>query len=84
MRILEAVRQGRGAAELIDHLKKDKMAREAERLLKGRGRLTDPLRLAQLDAGPGSDDLFGEIEVEDLPAFLADMASDDMPAVVAE
>src|SRR6185437_7169074 len=45
-RILEAVREAKGeqAAQLIDHLKKGDMAREAERLLEGTGWLPEPLR----------------------------------------
>ncbi|MCF3947224.1 ParB/RepB/Spo0J family partition protein [Acidiphilium iwatense] len=51
-RILEAVREGAGerAAQLIEHLKKGDMAREAERLLTDTGWLPEPLRLADLDA----------------------------------
>jgi len=47
-RILEAVREAKGesSAQLIDHLKKAEMAREAERLLDGSGWLPEPLRLA--------------------------------------
>ena len=46
-RILEAVREAKGeqSAQLIDHLKKGDMAREAERLLDGTGWLPEPLRL---------------------------------------
>jgi ParB family chromosome partitioning protein len=45
-RILEAVREGAGeqAAQLIDHLKKGDMAKEAERLLADTGWLPEPLR----------------------------------------
>ncbi len=45
-RILEAVREGAGerAAELIGHLKKGDMAKEAERLLADTGWLPEPLR----------------------------------------
>ena len=44
--ILEAVREARGVAavQLIDHLRKADMAREAERLLAGTGWLPEPLR----------------------------------------
>ncbi|MEW6634668.1 MAG: ParB/RepB/Spo0J family partition protein [Pseudomonadota bacterium] len=70
-RILEAVREAEGerAAQLIDHLKKGDMAKEAERLLADSGWLPDPLRLADLNAeaaasGSDSDD-------EALPEFLA-------------
>jgi len=47
-RILEAVREGAGerAAQLIDHLKKGDMAKEAERLLADTGWLPEPLRMA--------------------------------------
>ena len=51
-RILEAVREAKGepSAQLIDHLKKGDMAREAERLLEGTGWLPEPLRLAEADS----------------------------------
>ena len=50
-RILEAVREAKGeqSAQLIDHLKKGDMAREAERLLDGTGWLPEPLRLADIE-----------------------------------
>jgi ParB family chromosome partitioning protein len=70
VRILEAVREAKGeqSAQLIDHLKKADMAKEAERLLEGTGWLPEPLRLA--DAGtPATGE--GETETEALPAFLA-------------
>ncbi|WP_431523422.1 DNA-binding protein [Mesorhizobium captivum] len=71
-RILEAVREGVGerAAQLIDHLKKGEMAKEAERLLADSGWLPEPLRFAddeQPVAQPGDAD--GETEA--LPEFLA-------------
>ena len=46
-RILQAVREARGedSAQLIDHMKKDIMAREAARLLEGSNWLPEPLRL---------------------------------------
>ena len=49
-RILEAVREAKGeqSAQLIDHLKKADMAKEAERLLDGTGWLPEPLRLAEV------------------------------------
>ena len=72
-RILEAVREGanEGAAQLIDHLKKPDMAREAERLLAETGWLPEPLRAAdpQAEAGFGTDAASAT-----LPAFLADDA----------
>ena len=45
-RILEAVREAKGepAVQLIDHLKKGDMAREAERLLAGTRWVPEPLR----------------------------------------
>ena len=55
-RILEAVREAKGeqSAQLIDHLKKTDMAKEAERLLAGTGWLPEPLRLAE--AAPAAPD----------------------------
>jgi ParB family chromosome partitioning protein len=68
-RILEAVREGvgEGAAQLIDHLKKGDMAREAERLLDGSGWLPEPLRLDDPDLGK---DMATEDAGVELPAFL--------------
>ncbi|SMH29775.1 ParB/RepB/Spo0J family partition protein [Mesorhizobium australicum] len=71
-RILEAVREGAGerAAQLIDHLKKGEMAKEAERLLADSGWLPEPLRLIGDEHGivqPDEDD--GDVAA--LPAFLA-------------
>ena len=79
-RILEAVREAKGeqAAQLIDHLKKTDMAKEAERLLDGVGWLPEPLRLVDLAASPVEQ----EGEAGPLPEFLTDdedrdSASDD-------
>lgn len=83
-RILEAVREGAGdrAAQLIDHMKKGDMAKEAERLLADSGWLPEPLRLVELDetaaasaapADQGEDDAA-------LPAFLIDDNDDEEPA----
>jgi ParB family chromosome partitioning protein len=49
-RILEAVREAKGesSAQLIDHLKKTEMAKEAERLLDDSGWLPEPLRFAEV------------------------------------
>jgi ParB family chromosome partitioning protein len=71
-RILEAVREGAGerAAQLIDHLKKGDMAKEAERLLADTGWLPEPLRLAGAELAP--DVATTEGETEALPDFLSD------------
>jgi ParB family transcriptional regulator, chromosome partitioning protein len=56
--ILDAVREAKGeaSAQQIDRLKKQDMAREAERLLDGTGWLPEPLRLAGAVApAPGQD-----------------------------
>jgi ParB family chromosome partitioning protein len=68
-RILEAVREAKGeqAAQLIDHLKKADMAREAERLLDGTGWLPQPLRAMGVAAAPETS----SEQEEALPAFLA-------------
>ncbi|MER9279557.1 ParB/RepB/Spo0J family partition protein [Mesorhizobium sp. M0522] len=84
-RILQAVREARGAdsAQLIDHMKKDIMAREAARLLEGSNWLPEPLRLevdeVATDAGDGvagdmSDEVTLDGDATELPAFLADDA----------
>ena len=68
-RILEAVREGCGEkeAQLIDHLKKGDMAREAERLLAGSGWLPEPLRLAEIDAiSVEPEDGNGDGELQDI------------------
>ena len=69
-RILEAVREAKGelSAQLIDHLKKAEMAKEAERLLDGTGWLPEPLRLAEFASASDGSDSTGE----PLPEFLAD------------
>ena len=68
-RILDAVREAKGeqSAQLIDHLKKAEMAKEAERLLDGTGWLPEPLRLAGIETE--TDVPTGEAEA--LPDFLA-------------
>jgi ParB family chromosome partitioning protein len=74
-RILDAVREAKGEAsvQLIGHLKKPDMAKEAERLLDGAGWLPEPLRMIELGAfteEPAS-------ETEALPAFLTDNEDGD-------
>jgi ParB family chromosome partitioning protein len=68
-RILQAVREAKGeqSAQLIDHLKKADMAKEAERLLDGTGWLPEPLRLAEVEAASDVQ----TYQVEALPEFLA-------------
>ena len=82
VRILDAVRQAKGemAAQLIDHLKKPEMAKEAERLLADTGWLPEPLVVAGSE--PSAADADGSEEGEALPAFLTedDEASEDEPA----
>jgi ParB family transcriptional regulator, chromosome partitioning protein len=80
-RILEAVREGAGerAAQLIDHLKKGDMAKEAERLLADTGWLPEPLRLASLD-GDQAHDANAQTDGGDdtaLPDFLAEDGEED-------
>ncbi len=79
-RILEAVREGAGerAAQLIDHMKKGDMAKEAERLLTDSGWLPEPLRLAPIDgdqSGPDGQADTGEDTA--LPDFLTEDGEDD-------
>ena len=86
-RILEAVREAKGeqSAQLIDHLKKGDMAKEAERLLEATGWLPEPLRLDEVGAvgEPAADP-------EALPEFLAagedeadTEADDERPHIIA-
>ncbi|MFB9342863.1 ParB/RepB/Spo0J family partition protein [Aminobacter aganoensis] len=96
-RIVQAVREGRGedSAQLIDHMKKDLMAREAARLLEGSNWLPEPLRLESDDAIAASDTAVEEAvsdeadigdDAAELPAFLAEDAdpSVDEPVAVAD
>lgn len=79
-RILQAVREGAGdqAAQLIDHLKKGDMAKEAERLLTDTGWLPEPLRLSvEADTSTPETEVEGEDEGAALPAFLADDEEED-------
>ena len=91
--ILAAVREGAGerAAQLIGHMKKSDMAKEAERLLADTGWLPEPLRLTDLDGGPtvgstadedGGDEALPEFLTDDEEEDPAD-AEDDEPAVIA-
>ena len=97
-RIVQAVREGRGedSAQLIDHMKKDLMAREAARLLEGSDWLPEPLRLDVEDAvaeaeEPVADDVAEETapdgDAAELPAYLAGdtgASADEVPTVDAE
>lgn len=76
-RILEAVREAKGdaATQLIAHLKKGDMAKEAERLLAGAGWLPEPLRLPDADA-IASDDADAEALPDFLSADVADAPED--------
>lgn len=88
-RIVEAVREGAGErpAQLIEHLKKGDMAKEAERLLADSGWLPEPLRLAVIDDAPAetgaenpADETHdgAEPDADTLPAFLDDMGDEPM------
>ncbi len=86
-RILQAVREGAGeqAAQLIDHLKKGDMAKEAERLLADTGWLPEPLRI---DTGDDArvEATEAENDEEALPEFLAgddEETEADAPQVIA-
>jgi ParB family transcriptional regulator, chromosome partitioning protein len=79
-RILEAVREAKGesSAQLIDHLKKGDMAKEAERLLDSSGWLPQPPRLVEVASAPAEQ----EGGAAPLPEFLSededrDVAADD-------
>ena len=78
-RIVEAVREGAGerAAQLIDHMKKGDMAKEAERLLADTGWLPEPLRLAGADGDSAAAPADQDGGDEALPAFLTDEDDED-------
>jgi ParB family chromosome partitioning protein len=78
-RIVQAVREGVGerSAQLIDHMKKGDMAKEAERLLANSGWLPEPLRpTAAIEEATGTDSDQESSDIA-LPAFLADEGEDD-------
>ena len=85
-RILEAVREGGGerAAQLIDHMKKGDMAKEAERLLVDTGWLPEPLRLTGADGDEAVEPVGQTDGDEALPAFLNDDDDEEEPADVEE
>jgi len=79
--IVEAVREGAGerAAQLIDHMKKGDMAKEAERLLADSGWLPEPLRSVDVGNEPAAGHADQDGGDEALPAFLSDDGEDDEP-----
>ncbi|HET8534129.1 MAG TPA: DNA-binding protein, partial [Sphingomicrobium sp.] len=81
--ILQAVREAKGeqSAQLIDHLKKPDMAREAARLLEGSGWLPEPLRLAVDEVPVEQGDVAQDGIAEDGAAEGADV---DLPAFLTE
>jgi ParB family chromosome partitioning protein len=78
-RILQALREARGedSAQLIDHMKKDIMAREAARLLEGSNWLPEPLRLSGDDV---ADPVGQQTDREALGTDDQDEAASDLPA----
>lgn len=70
-RILADVTEARGEqfAEMIDHLKKGDMAREAERLLEDCEWLPEPMRTPQIEGA--APEAVNDDGGEELPAFLA-------------
>jgi ParB family transcriptional regulator, chromosome partitioning protein len=90
-RILEAVREGCGEkeAQLIDHLKKGDMAREAERLLADSFWLPEPLRLLEIDdLSAEAEDGTGDGELQDIDGDEDGEPGDDnvvnLPAFLSE
>jgi len=92
--ILQAVREAKGdqSAQLIDHLKKQDMAREAARLLDGSGWLPEVLRYPadEIADETGISETAETVIVEDvdtdavevaLPAFLTEGVDDEQAAV---
>ncbi len=87
-RILKAVREGAGerAAQLIDHMKRGDMAKEAERLLADTGWLPEPLRwLTPEPAGEQSAENSRETAIDEAESSPEDEEADDAtPAIAAE
>jgi ParB family chromosome partitioning protein len=88
-RIIQAVREARGeeSAQLIDHLKKDHMTREAARLLEGSNWLPELLRNPEaaaeaIDPEPSAAADCDE-SAADLPAFLVEEGDATEPVVEA-
>lgn len=92
--ILQAVREAKGdqSAQLIDHLKKQDMAREAARLLDGSGWLPEVLRYPadEIADETGISEKHETVIVDDddteaaevaLPAFLTEGVDDEQAAV---
>ncbi|EJN03506.1 ParB/RepB/Spo0J family partition protein [Phyllobacterium sp. YR531] len=90
--ILQAVREGAGeqAAQLIDHLKKGDMAKEAERLLADTGWLPEPLRLVDNADVPTLEISNVSEDGSTLPDFLVgdddeiSVEDEELPLVAAE
>jgi ParB family transcriptional regulator, chromosome partitioning protein len=88
-RIIQAVREARGeeSAQLIDHLKKDHMAREAARLLEGSNWLPEPLPNPEAiaEATDPEPNIVAEADesAADLPAFLVEESDTTGPVVEA-
>lgn len=89
-RILADVAEAKGSkfAEMIDHLKKGDMAREAERLLEDAGWLPEPMRTPERADAVSPEDLAEGDEPAPLPAFLeeeesAGSSNDDTDAAAA-
>jgi ParB family chromosome partitioning protein len=94
-RIIEAVREGAGerAAQLIDHMKKGDMAKEAERLLADTGWLPEPLRVTDVNGNSAVEPAGQDNGGEAIPAFLnddsdeedlADIDEDEVSMIAAE
>jgi ParB family transcriptional regulator, chromosome partitioning protein len=81
-RILEAVREAKGdaSAQLIEHLKKPDMAKEAERLLAKTGWLPEPLRTPDVQA----EEAECESDTAELPAFLEKEEDEESHEATAE
>ena len=78
-RIVQAVREGAGerSAQLIDHMKKGDMAKEAERLLSDSGWLPEPFRPMETAIAASADPVDQDGAEASLPAFLTDEGEDD-------
>jgi ParB family chromosome partitioning protein len=83
--ILQAVREAKGeqSAQLIDHLKRPDMAREAARLLEGSGWLPEVLRLP-VDATPAEPAAASVADADGIADNAMETAAVELPAFLTE
>ena len=69
--------KGDSFVQLIAHMKKSDMAREAQRMLEGTGWLPEPLRTQDLDGSTNPENAPGVQQEVTLPDFLSGNSADE-------